>query len=143
VRIALITVEQGHLIYQSSVRKNQKNDPEKIAMDNQPTADEGGFFNPTQISYNQLRTRARLDKVEANAQLEIYTQTLIERMSQVEQRAFAGDPVATQTYVSDARQMVTEFRQARVLFPRERVSDHNSRIGYTGVNERFHRNVRA
>lgn len=112
-------------------------------MDNQPTADEGGFFNPTQISYNQLRTRARLDKVEANAQLEIYTQTLIERMSQVEQRAFAGDPVATQTYVSDARQMVTEFRQARVLFPRERVSDHNSRIGYTGVNERFHRNVRA
>lgn len=46
----------------------------------------------------------------------------MERMGQVEERAFAMDPIATQSYISDARQMVTEFRQARVLFPKERVS---------------------
>jgi hypothetical protein len=104
------------------VRKNQTDDRQRNEAPNNGSADEGAFFNPTQVSYHQLRARARLDKVEANAQLELHTKTLMERMGQVEELAFAGDPVALQSFVSDARQMVTEFRQARVLFPVERVS---------------------
>jgi hypothetical protein len=104
------------------VRKNQPEERQRIEVPETGPADEGAFFNPAQVSYHQLRAKSRLDKVEANAQLELHTKTLMERMSQVEERAFAGDPMAMQSFISDARQMVTEFRQARVLFPKERVS---------------------
>ena len=46
---------------------------------------------------------------------------LKERLEECEERAFAGDSVAVQSYITDARQMITEFRQARELFPREKV----------------------
>lgn len=104
------------------VRKNQPEERQRIEVPETGPADEGAFFNPVQVSYHQLRAKSRLDKVEANAQLELHTKTLMERMSQVEARAFAGDPMAMQSFISDARQMVTEFRQARILFPKERVS---------------------
>lgn len=54
-------------------------------------------------------------------QLRLHTQMLKERLDECEERAFAGDSVAVQSYISDARQMITEFRQARELFPKEKV----------------------
>jgi hypothetical protein len=89
--------------------------------DDDAPMDEGAFFTTPQTSYHQLRTRARFDKVEAEVQLRLHTQMLKERLEECEERAFAGDSVAVQSYVSDARQMITEFRQARELFPKEKV----------------------
>lgn len=88
---------------------------------NATAQDESAFFNAEQVSYSTLRARARQNKNEANAQLELHTKTLVERLQQVEAAAFQGDEVAVQTYISDARQMVTELRQAHILFPKEKV----------------------
>jgi hypothetical protein len=53
--------------------------------------------------------------------LEQHTKVLVERLKLAEEAALAGDEMAIRLYVSDARQMVSEFRQSRKLFARDRV----------------------
>jgi hypothetical protein len=89
---------------------------------NDPRTDDNAFFTTPQTSYAELRNKARIDKVEAQAELERHTKMLYDRLKEVEEAAFAGHMLAVRSYVSDARQLVTEFRQARELYPQNRVS---------------------
>lgn len=78
---------------------------------------------PQIASYGQVRAQARADRKEADAEAKAHTAMLLGRTRAMEKAAFEGDSVARQSFVADARQMVTEFRRDRSLYPVDRVSD--------------------